>query len=148
MKEKGDLPCVDRQVQGNVSDLSLGPLKQRDKWCCCKFVILVASIADWHNSGIQTNSFKRPIPRVWGGGGVCEKKPPNRFAFYSVKATCIKTTGCKSKFNLLWGKKSFAVRGFDLQTFRSRDHCCTNTPRKRGCDQWCIDGILYVMNIH
>ena len=75
---------------------------------------------------------------------------PNRFAFYSVKATCIKTTGIKlSIFQLrlqvqvqfIMAKKLLAMRGLDLPTFRSRDQCLTNTPRTRRCDQWCIDEI-------
>ena len=62
-----------------------------------------------------------------GGGGGGRKKFPKRFAFYSVKATCIKTTGIKlSIFQLrlqvqvqfIMAKEILlAMRGLDLPAF-------------------------------
>ena len=69
---------------------------------------------------------------------------PNRFAFYSVKATCIKTTGIKlSIFQLrlqvqvqfiMAKDKLLAMRGLDLTVFRSKDQSFTNTPRTSRCN--------------
>ena len=76
--------------------------------------------ARWKRIAVdQSKDLKNRLFRFfWGGHPVANFFFPNRFAFYSVKATCIKTTGikltnlvffnwgCKSKFNLLWQKKN------------------------------------------
>ena len=85
---------------------------------------------------------------IWikASGREAKKIFPNRFAFYSVKATCIKITGIKLSI--------FQLRlQVQVQFIMAKENCwlCEDSISQpfdpetsalpRRCDQWCIDGI-------
>ena len=75
---------------------------------------------------------------------------PNRFTFYSVKATCIKITGIKlSIFQLrlqvqvqfIMAKNWWQCEDSISDPLDPQTSALPNTPRTRRWKQWCFDGI-------